>query len=137
MGYTHKSVKTRLTRLPDKVFVGLVTAQNSFAKVRVVSVGKWETQIHLVSCLVCQTHINPIDKKHLKDLHPYYRGEMLNKLYLSSLLSIDECVETHSTCLSSFTLALIQLLSFSRDAFFLLSSTALVLEVVPVFNNKY
>lgn len=134
--YTHKSVQTRLT-IPDKVFVGLVTAQNSFAEVRVISVGKWETQIHIVSCLVCQTHINPIDKKHLKDLQPYYRGEVLNKLYLvcCPLMNV---LKTHSTCLSSFTFALIQLLSFSRDAFFLLSSTALVvLEVVPVFNNKY
>lgn len=58
----------------------------------------------------------------------------------SSLLLIDECMmKTHSIFLSSFTFDLIQLLSFSRDAFFLLSSTAfveLVLEVVPVFNKK-
>lgn len=51
-------------------------------------------------------------------------------------------LKTYSTFWSSFTFALIQLLSFSRDVFFLLSFTGLidevVLEVVPVLikNNN-
>lgn len=45
----------------DKVFVGLVTTQNTSAEVRITSVERRDKSVQLVSCLVCQTHINPTD----------------------------------------------------------------------------